>query len=293
MGYGDHADPNVTSLLGDTPGTLGYGDHADPTIPWCSVNDAVTRLPDGTTATVSQTDPIQGITGANKMDWQKLKKAFPAADDGYLQKIADELNKDLAAYGLDSRLRQAHFFAQVREEGGAKLEGHVENLNYSPDALKATFKYYRDNPEEAKTDGYTRDPKTQKITKGADQETVANKAYGGRLGNGDEKSGDGWRYRGRGFMQVTGKDNYTALNATYTKYYSDKVDFVANPELLEQFPYNVRSAVCFWNSHGLPKLADAGDKPADVDAITAVVNKHTKSYAARRSNFVGIYAALA
>ena len=225
-----------------------------------------------------------------KIDWVELKKAFPAADDKHLQDIADELNRDLVKYGLDTRLRRAHFFAQVREEGGPELKGQVESLNYSPEALKKLFSYYKKNPAEATTDGYAKDSKGH-IIRHANEEAIANKAYGGRLGNGGPGTGDGWRYRGRGFMQVTGKDNYTSLNNSYKKYYDFDTahDFVVHPELLGQFPYDIRSAVCFWNSHGLPKLADAGSKPANVDAITAVINKNTPTYDKRRANFAAIF----
>ena len=226
-----------------------------------------------------------------KIDWVELKKAFPAADDKHLQDIADELNRDLVKYGLDTRLRRAHFFAQVREEGGPELKGQVESLNYSPVALKQ-FSYYKNHPAEAITDGYVKDPKTKKIIRRADEQAIANKAYGkASLGNGGPSTGDGWRYRGRGFMQVTGKANYTSLNNAYKKYYDNDTphDFVVHPELLGQFPYDIRSAVCFWNSHGLPKLADAGSKPAHVDAITAVINKNTPTYDKRRANFAAIF----
>jgi putative chitinase len=295
LGYNDQADPDVTSLLGDTPGSLGINDYADQTIPWCSAVDAVTRLPDGVAVSISRSDPVAALAAGDKIDWQKLKKAFPAAADDHLQNIADELNNDRVKYGVATRLRQAHFFAQLRQEGGPRLLGKVEDLTYSPEALMK-FSYYAAHPKEAKEDGYTRDSKTHRITKGADEEAIGNKAYGGRtdLGNGDIKSGDGYRYRGRGFMQVTGRANYTALTTTYKKYYDEQnIDFAANPELLEDFPYDLRSAVCFWKSHGLPELADAGSNPADVDAITAVINKKTDSYADRRAYFAGIYAALA
>lgn len=225
-----------------------------------------------------------------KIEWQQLKKAFPAAADDHLQEISDELNRDLVKYGLDTRLRRAHFFAQVREEGGPELTGHVESLNYSPEALKQ-FSYYKNHPDEAKTDGYAKDANGH-IIRHANEEAIANKAYGrAELGNGGPSTGDGWHYRGRGFMQVTGKANYTSLNDTYKKYYANDPaqDFVVHPDLLGQFPYDIRSAVCFWNSHGLPKLADAGSKPAHVDAITAVVNKNTPSYDKRKENFAAIF----
>ncbi|HYC54596.1 MAG TPA: hypothetical protein VEL28_06640 [Candidatus Binatia bacterium] len=292
LGVNDHADPGTAALLGDTPGTLGWSDHGDPTVRACSVGDMITRLPDGTAVAAGAGTPALGAAGAVPVNWQKLKVAFPAASNETVQAVAGELNRDLVLYGLETVLRQAHFFAQVRQEAGARLTGQVENLSYNAAALKATFGYYRKHPAEAETDAYAKDAATGKITRKADQQAIANKAYGNRYGNGDTASGDGWRFRGRGFIQVTFRDNYAALGTTYRKYYGEAVDFVEEPELLERFPYNVRGAVCFWNSHGLPALADAGSTPVHVDAITAVVNKNTKSYEDRRANFEAIHAAL-
>ena len=76
----------------------------------------------------------------------------------------------------------------------------------------------------------------------------------------------------------------------YKTIYGDGADFVVNPELMEKFPYTVRSAVCYWIENKLDKLADKGDKPENVDAITAVINKSTDSYGNRRGNFVLTYA---
>ena len=200
--------------------------------------------------------------------------------------MADELNADRVAYGLDTVLRRAHFFAQVRQEGGAGLQAQVESLNYSPDSLKATFKYYRLHPAEALTDGYERDAKTHKITRGAGQETIGNNVYANRNGNGDSASGDGWNFRGRGLIQVTGRSNYADATAQYRKLYTGAaVDFEKTPELMADFPWAVRSAVCFWIQHDLHMLADRGSADADVDRITAVINLNTDSYADRRANF--------
>ena len=231
---------------------------------------------------------ISGVTGS------QLQKIFTAAPSDYLAQVAEELNLDAAQHGLDTLLRRAHFLAQVREEAGPMLTARVENLNYSPDSLKAQFKYFREHPDEAKADGYVRDAKTRKITQAADQKAIANHAYANRkdLGNGDFDSGDGWNYRGRGFIQVTGRANYEAVSKQYKQLYSQPVDFVANPDLMAQFPFTVRSAICFWVSNRLPLLADRGANAADVDRITRVVNRHTPSYQARESNFKTVYAAL-
>ena len=228
----------------------------------------------------------------NPISAAQLQQLFPDADAGYLAQVATELNTDLPQYGLDSALRLAHFFAQVMQEAGPGLQAQVENLNYSPAALQGTFSYYKNHPDEAVQDGYSKDPATGKILRPANQQQIANKAYGNRYGNGDVASGDGWSFRGRGFIQVTFRSNYAALTTQYEKTYgANAADFVANPDQVASFPHSVRSAVCFWIQHGLPALADAGSSDANVDAITAVVNRSTNSYEQRRANFQQAYQA--
>ena len=116
--------------------------------------------------------------------------------------------------------------------------------------------------------------------------------YASRIGNGNAASGDGWAFRGRGLKQVTGRANYVTTTQRYAKLYpSSAVDFEKTPDLMAEFPYSLRSAVCFWIENGLHLLADAGSEAAHVDAITAVVNKYTDSYAARRGHFNTAWAA--
>lgn len=215
----------------------------------------------------------------------QLKIVFPSAADSDLAAVAAEINARPAACGLDTSLRRAHFFAQVRQEAGPGLDELSENLNYSPAAL-AQFGYYKARPQEAQTDGYVRDPVTRKITRPARQQDIANKAYANRIGNGDVASGDGWRFRGRGCIQVTGRANYAAISAQCRKIFGDgATDYVASPDTLAMQPGAIRSAVGYWVLNGLPQLADKGATDADVDRITAVVNKATDSYADRRANF--------
>jgi len=107
---------------------------------------------------------------------EQIKAIFPMAADDYLAQVADELNNDLAAYGLGTVLRRAHFFAQVRQECGPGLEAAVESLAYSPTSLRATFGYYKNHPDEAVQDGYDRDPVSKKLRRAAAQEMIANKA---------------------------------------------------------------------------------------------------------------------
>lgn len=158
------------------------------------------------------------------------------------------------------------------------------------------FRHFRKNPEEARRYGY-------KVRNGnikengipmsrTDYEAIANGAYGGRtdLGNRGISSGDGWKYRGRGMKQLTGLHNYTQFQHWHSKFSAnwpnDRVDFIVDPDLLLEMKYAVRSAASFWLNNGLYEIADKGDDPEIVDSITAIVNKHTKSYPDRRENFV-------
>lgn len=295
LGWMDHADPGICSVLGDTPGPLGYCDHADPTLAGADLGrhlfGGMCRLPDGRTlALPANTQPAAVVPGVVTV--AALKLLFTAAISEYLQKVVDEISFDPATYGLDTALRRAHFFAQVRQESGAAMEASVESLNYAADKLKGPFKYYRDHPDEATTDGRTTDAKTGKVTHAADQQTIANKVYAGRNGNGNAASGDGWLFRGRGLKQVTGRANYAAVTTRYKLLYPNSaVDFEATPDLMADFPYSLRSAVCFWIENKLPALADAGSGDAQVDAITAVINQDTDSYAARRAHFATAWVA--
>lgn len=216
----------------------------------------------------------------------QLQAIFPAAAPDYLQKVAAEVNGCAVAAGLDTTWRRAHFFAQVRQEAGPGLEGDIESLAYSPESLVATFGYYKRNPAEAKVDGYVRDPATRRITRPANQQAIGNKAYALRNGNGDVASGDGFRFRGRGFIQVTGRGNYAAISAQCKALFPGQpVDYVANPDAMAIYPGTLRSAIGFWVQNGCPKLADMGATGPDVDRITKVVNSATDSYPDRRANF--------
>lgn len=292
----DQGDPNFTTLMGDTPGTLGISDWGVPptmgsNLMACSIFG---RGDGGAAMSVGSKPSVSTLpTGSPSVTAAQLQAIFAQADEQTLDQVVTEVSSRPVGFGLDSRLRLAHFLAQVREEAGPGLKGKTENLNYRPDVLKSTFSYYKKHPEEADQDGRLTDPKTKKVTQAANQEVIANKAYGGRNGNGDVASGDGWKYRGRGFIQVTGRANYAALNKAYAALYlGDSCDFVIHPELLEAFPYTLRSAICFWVDHGLAQLADAGNSDDAVDKITAVVNLHTHSYAERRANFLIAYEAI-
>jgi putative chitinase len=174
----------------------------------------------------------------------------------------------LGNYGINSPLRIAHFMAQIEHESG--LKPISENLNYSQAGLLATFgKYFNNSPNDAKL--YARQP-----------EKIANRVYANRMGNGDEKSGEGWKYRGRGFLQITGKENYFNLaNDT-------DIDCLKNPDLLLEEPNAMISALWFWKKKGLNIFADEDN----LSTITKRINggfigiEHRKQLLVKWKNIV-------
>ena len=162
------------------------------------------------------------------------------------ERYGDDLRRELPAHGIDTPRRIAHFIAQVAHES-SMFRHVVENMNYSAEGLRAVFPRHFDR---SAAQDYARNPKA-----------IGNRAYANRLGNGDEASGDGFRFRGRGLIQLTGRDNYRA--------FADWVgaDVVAAPALVSE-RYAVASAVYFWTTRGLNTLADRDD----LNAVTRVIN---------------------
>lgn len=152
--------------------------------------------------------------------------------------------------GINTPLRIAHFMAQIEYESG--LKPISENLNYSAKRLLTIFpKYF--TPEKALL--YANKP-----------QLIANKVYANRMGNGSEDSGEGWKYRGRGFIQITGKENYFRLaNDT-------DIDCLKNPDLLLEEPNAMLSALWFWNLKGLNKFADKNDIVGITKRINGGIN---------------------
>ncbi|WP_434709013.1 glycoside hydrolase family 19 protein [Pseudomonas sp. R1-1] len=218
-----------------------------------------------------------------------LKAIFKSADDpSQLQLLADELNPRLSEYKLDTPLRLSHFFAQVRVEVGDSY-ALVESLKYRPQVLINNFAYFKNRPDEADLYGFK--PNVQS----ANQVEIANRAYNGvtgnsDLGNGNIASGDGWKYRGRGLKQLTGRYNYNDFTNKYPGLWpGENLNFINNPALLEQPKYAARSAVYFWLKNELYNIADKGDSESYVNDITKVINLHTGSYAERRAQFKRIW----
>jgi putative chitinase len=203
--------------------------------------------------------PIPQSTGGLKLE--KLKGHIP---DAVIAMIPDTAAK----FQINTPLRLAHFLAQCgHESGGFRLT--KENLNYSAKGLMGIFKKYF--PTEALAKQYERQPAK-----------IANKVYGGRMGNGPESSGEGAKYCGRGYIQLTGKDNYIAFGK------SIGVDMTFNPDLVSS-QYSLLSAAWFFSKNGLHKMADEGATDAVVTKITKRVNGGTIGLADRIKHFKEYY----
>ncbi|WP_306716769.1 glycoside hydrolase family 19 protein [Burkholderia dolosa] len=227
-----------------------------------------------------------------------LQHIFPNAPENTLQGVVDELNAHITLYKLDNSLRREHFLAQVKQETGSALLLHNESLNYTADALTAgIFSYFLKHPEEAKKYGRTKGHP-------ANEEAIANRVYAGQDGNGEPESGDGYRYRGRGMIQLTHRGGYQR----FTKWHKANaeawpqeatVDFEADPESVGQVKYAVRSACFFWVTHSLYGIADQGDAQDVVDSVSKVINPglfkgkpnkmKAESINGRRGNFSEIH----
>lgn len=216
---------------------------------------------------------------ADQITVSVLKQIFTAADDARINELQQAFNQGCEAFRVDTPLRQAHFFAQVLEEVGQSASTKEESLNYAATALGTQFAYFRSNPAEAQKFGRTADHK-------ADQESIANRVYSNRIGNGDVASGDGWRYRGKGYIQLTGKANYQdAQKHIDLKLPGSGINIIANENDILSVKGAMFTAMAFFSLHNVDHVSDGGSSDAVVDKVTAVVNKNTPTYAERRSNF--------
>ena len=164
--------------------------------------------------------------------------------------------------------RAAHFFAQTAHETG-EFKLFTENLNYSADGLKKIFgKYFPDKLNES----YAKQP-----------EKIANRVYGNRMGNGDESSGDGFKFRGRGALQTTGKNNYLALSA-----HLKKPEIMTNPDLVAT-DFAFESAMFFFESNKLWAICDQGINDNSILTLTKRINGGTNGLDHRKALTIKYY----
>lgn len=210
------------------------------------------------TAAVIKEDVV--IPSGGPLNIEKLKGHIP---DVVLAQIPDTAKK----FNITNNLRLAHFLSQCGHESGG-FKAVSENLNYSADGLKKIFgKYFPGNLNES----YAKQP-----------EKIASRVYGNRMGNGDEASKEGYKFRGRGYIQLTGKANYTK----FTQFIGE--DCVANPDLVAT-KYPLASAAFFFDSNKLWAICDRGADDATVTSVTKRVNGGTLGLSDRIKHFKEYY----
>jgi len=204
---------------------------------------------------------VVNISSVGGLKIDKLRGHIPDS-------VIAQIPETAAKFNITNNLRLAHFLAQCGHESGG-FRAVQENLNYSAKGLATTFRKYFIS--EAAAGPYARNP-----------QKIASKVYGGRMGNGPEATGDGFKFRGRGYIQLTGRDNYTR----FAKFIGE--DTVNNPDLVAT-KYPLASAAFFFDSNKLWAICDKGADAATVTAVTKRVNGGTIGLPDRIKHFKEYY----
>ncbi len=216
---------------------------------------------DGTWGRLFDGESPKKIVESGTLNLTALKGHIP---DSVIAQIPDTAKK----FGITTNLRLAHFLAQCGHESGG-FKAVSENLNYGAKGLRGIFgKYF---PTDTLAAQYERKP-----------EKIANKVYANRMGNGNEASGEGFKFRGRGYIQLTGKENYVKFG----KFIGE--DIASNPDLVAT-KYPLASAAFFFNSNNLWAICDKGADTATVTAVTKRVNGGTIGLEDRIKHFKEYY----
>jgi putative chitinase len=218
---------------------------------------------DGTWGKLFGADNTATTIPASSFKLEALKGHIP-------ESVIAQIPDTAKAFNITNPLRLAHFLSQCGHESGG-FKAVNENLNYSADGLKKIFPKYFPG---ALNESYARQP-----------EKIAARVYASRMGNGDESSKEGFKFRGGGYIQLTGKSNYTAFDKMVPE------DIVANPDLVAT-KYPLASAAFFFNSNGLWSICDKGADDATVTAVTKRVNGGTIGLPDRLKHFKEYYALL-
>jgi putative chitinase len=224
------------------------------------VGDATWNKIIGVTPVVATPSVVPTTIPASGFKLDKLKGHIP---DSVLAQIPDTAAK----FNITNPLRLAHFLAQCGHESGG-WKATSENLNYSSKGLMGIFPRYF---TPALAEQYARKP-----------EAIASRVYGGRMGNGPEATKEGFKFRGRGYIQLTGKDNYKAFDGFVPE------DILANPDLVAT-KYPLMSAAWFFNKNGLWAICDRGADQVTVTAVTKRVNGGTIGLPDRIKHFNEYY----
>lgn len=199
---------------------------------------------------------------------QQIRRAVPEVSNKLLDQFIASLNAWSEPFQINNHRRMAHYLSQVIFESNY-LKSVEENMNYSAERLLQVFPRYFKSKEEAAA--YAHNPIK-----------IANRVYANRMGNGNEASGDGWRYHGRGYIMLTGFQNYQQ----FSKYDLCTKPVLASPESVAEYPLNQVCSMWFWERNNINAIADLDDGKAIgedlVTRITKIVNGGTNGLAQRK-----------
>ena len=204
--------------------------------------------------------------------YDKMAGVFSTASDEVIEDFIEIYEEYKETFGIHSLAQENFFLAEIREEVGPTLESRRENLNYSCKALKKIFRYYRNHPSEAARDGRCNHHR-------ANQRKIANKVYAYRIGNGSYKSGEGYRFRGGGFFQITGKNNYEMIARVITERTGIDVTPYDVETEISSTQMGVLSALAFWYNKKMYNCSN-------IDCVTRRINRYTDSYKKRKKHYL-------
>lgn len=205
------------------------------------------------------------------MNAGKLNKIFTTASGTQISEFIETWDRYSFMFGLDTKQQEDFFLAQVLQEVGSDLISRRENLNYTPERLRNTFTFYRDNPNTSEQHGRNNEHS-------ADQVKIGNHAYADRIGNGHIQSGDGYRFRGGGYFQLTGRANYDTISETLTLALGRVVTSEEIEDRLHETEMGLLTAMGFWFINGCFKVNT-------IDEVTRIVNRYTDTYDERKAHY--------
>lgn len=228
---------------------------------------------------------LKAIGTSNGVTYNQLNTIFPQASDANLNIVVAELQGRLEEFKLDTPTRLRHFFSQIKGEVGPQMKGKTEGFQFSPATLRSFSRYYREHPVESENDGYEKNS-AGRIIRRADEQAIGRKHYLRLNGNRQNNPDDGYNFRGRGLIQVTGYEKYIGFMEGYHEYWSDEApDTVSEPEKINTMPYAIRSALWFWLHYEVYSL-DKGNGYSDVVAVTKRVNGGNMGLAERQEAYL-------
>ncbi len=206
------------------------------------------------------------------IDFDKIAGVFHTAYDEDIEDFVQIFNTYAADFGVYTEFQENALIAQIREEVGPSLITRRENLNYSCNALKQIFRYYRNNPNEANRDGRCNNHRSN-------QRHIANKAYANRIGNGSYKTGDGYRFRGGGYLQTTGRSNYNMVSSVLSAVLNANISVYDVETEISTIQMGVLSAFAFYYNKNLKDCKD-------INCYTKKINRYTDSYHKRKQYYL-------